>query len=359
MSLRDTINQTSGQIAEQIARASESRTPQILRAGGGRQFYGNPAQGEHLELKALSGVLEYEPSELFLSAAAATPLPEIEALLAKNDQMLAFEPPHFSGTATAGGALACGLSGPRRPSGGALRDHVLGVAIIDGRGQRMEFGGKVIKNVAGFDVSRLMAGALGVLGVIAEVIFRVSPLPENEITIIRECSAQDAIAEDNQLLARGLPLTGGAWHDGKCWRRFSGGTDSLRRAAEEAGGDVLSDADHRAFWHAVREHQHPFFNGKDDLWRVAAPPLASVAPQDEFIEWHGAVRWRRGDSDARAAAERAGGAASLFRAADPTTRDRFSPPPRPLQNIYRRVKKAFDPANILNRGRLFDFGNDS
>ena len=263
----------------------------------------------------------------------------------------------FSPRATAGGALACGLSGPRRPSGGALRDHVLGVSILDGRGRRLVFGGKVIKNVAGFDVSRLMAGTLGVFGVVAEIVFRVAPLPECEITTSGESDAAEAVAEDNRLLAAGLPLTGGAWHGGRWRRRFSGGEKSLRRAARESGGDIVADAVHRSFWTEAREQTHDFFAGGEDLWRIAAPPLAPLSEGDAFIEWHGATRWRRGQrADAEAAAKRAGGAATLFRAADAKCGGRFPPPPPPLLKIYRNLKKVFDPADILNRGRLYDFG---
>ena len=345
------------EVAEKVAAAAATKTPLILRANGGRMFYGNPADGEVLDLSSLIGEMEYEPSELFVAVPAATELAEIELLLQKNGQMLAFEPPHFSATATAGGALACGLSGPRRPSSGALRDHILGVSVVCGRGRQMTFGGRVIKNVAGFDVSRLMAGALGVLGAATEVVFRTAAIPECEITTIAECDAADAIAADNIFLGKGLPLTGGVWCGGKCWRRFSGGEESLRRAVREAGGDILSAAEHRAFWRAVREHEHEFFSGGGDLWRIVAPPQSPLLAGDDFVEWHGAVRWRRGDEkSAMAAAKLAGGAATLFRA-DDAKRGRFPPPPPALQKIYRELKRVFDPENILNRGRLYDFGD--
>ena len=345
------------EIASRIASAAKERTPLILRGNGGKSFYGNPSAGEVLDLSSLRGILEYEPSELFVSAAAATPLSEIESLLRENGQMLAFEPPHFSSFATAGGAFACGLSGPRRPSAGALRDHILGIAIIDGRGRQLTFGGKVMKNVAGFDVSRMMAGAMGTLGVVAKIVFRASPIPECEATTVRECNAADAIAEDNRMLARGLPLTGGAWHNGKCWRRFSGGEKSLHRALQESGGDVLSQKEHADFWHSAREHRHPFFDGKENLWRIVASPSAPLFAEDEFVEWHGAIRWRRGTIEsANAAANKIGGVATLFRAADPKQSKRFPLPPSVLQAVYKKLKNVFDPENILNRGRLYDFG---
>ena len=343
-------------IAAQIAAAESQKTPLILQGSGGKDFYGNPATGKPLDLSSLSGVLDYAPSELFIAAGAATSLSEVENMLSENAQMLAFEPPHFGG-ATVGGALACGLSGPRRPAGGALRDHVLGIGLIDGRGRRLSFGGKVIKNVAGFDVSRLMAGALGVYGAISDVVFRVSPVPECEATTVSDCDADEAIASDNAMLAAGMPLTGGVWHDGRCWRRFSGGEQSLRRAVRECGGDLLDDESHLDFWRAVREQTHPFFTDNDtDLWRIVSPATAPAGDVD-FIEWHGATRWRRcSREDALLSSQQAGGAATLFRAADSKTADRFPSPPPPLMRICRNLKNALDPENILNRGRLYDFG---
>lgn len=344
-------------VTEIVAAAAESKKPLFLRGGGSKSFYGNPPQGQTLDLSALSGVSDYMPSELFVAVRAATPLAEIESLLGEQGQMLAFEPPHFGESATAGGALACGLSGPRRPAAGALRDHVLGASIIDGRGQLLRFGGKVIKNVAGFDIARLMAGALGTLGVIVEVVFRTAPAPEREITLASNCSADEAVKEDNRMLAAGAPMTGGAWHGGRCWRRFSGGEDSVRRAAEEAGGDMLNDAEHRQFWENVREHRHPFFAEAGDLWRVAVPATAATASGDEFIEWHGAVRWRRGGrAEAERAAKDAGGAATWFRATDADADGRFPLPPPALLKICGNLKKNFDPEDILNRGRLHDYG---
>ena len=345
-------------IAARIAEAEAQKTPLILQGSGGKNFYGNPATGKLLDLSSLSGVLDYAPTELFIAAGAATPLAEVESMLAENGQMLAFEPPHF-GSATIGGALACGLSGPRRPAGGALRDHVLGIGLIDGRGQRLSFGGKVIKNVAGFDVSRLMAGALGVYGVISDVVFRVSPVPECETTTVSDCDADESITADNEMLAAGMPMTGSVWHDGRCWRRFSGGEQSLRRAVRECGGELLDDESHIKFWHTVREQTHSFFtDNSEDLWRIVSPATAPAGDAD-FIEWHGAARWRRcSRKDALLSAKQAGGAATLFRAADPETIDRFPPPPPPLMRICRNLKNALDPEDILNRGRLYDFSEE-
>ena len=342
-------------LAANIAAAAANNTPLCLQGGGSKQFYGNPPHGELLDLSALDKIVAYEPSELYISAGAGAPLATIESMLADNGQMLAFEPPHF-GAATAGGALACGLSGPRRPAAGALRDHVLGVSIINGRGEILRFGGTVLKNVAGFDVSRLMAGALGTLGVITEVVFRVSPAPETELSTITECTAAEGLAATHRLLSAGVPIISAAWHGGLLWRRFAGGEASLRRALQEAGGEPQEPMAAADFWRSVREHTHDFFGGDDNLWRIAAPSLSPLAAGDDFIEWHGAVRWRRGDRDAALhSATQAGGAATLFRARSAQQKGRFPPLSGALAKIHRNLKQAFDPEDILNRGRLYDF----
>ena len=343
-------------ITDAIRQAAAQAQPLIIQGGGSKTFYGNPSSGQPLDMSALSGIIDYEPSELFIAAGAATPLATIESQLAKNGQMLGFEPPYFSPQATIGGTLACGLSGPRRPSAGALRDHVLGVSIIDGNGQLLNFGGKVIKNVAGFDVSRLMAGAMGTLGALTQVIFRVAPCYDAEITLMMEQAADDAILADNKMLAKGLPLTGGACYNGCVWRRFSGTRPSLQRTIAEVGGELLTDEAHQQFWHAIKEQTHSFFAGDDDLWKVVAPATMPVGDGDWLIEWHGAVRWRRGNANAvKEFAKTSGGAAALFRAADKKTANRFAPPPPTLVKIYRGIKKAFDAKRIFNRGRLYEF----
>ncbi len=345
-------------IIERIASSAAAKTPLQIQGGGSKKFYGNPAVGELLDLSSLDGVLAYEPSELYITVAAATPLSKIESLLAENGQMFAFEPPHFAPKATIGGITACGLSGPRRTSAGALRDHILGVALIDGSGQQLRFGGTVLKNVAGFDVSRLMAGALGTLGALTEITFRTAPKPEQDVTAVIECAAEEAIDADNEMLGAGLPLSGSVWHGGMAWRRFSGGEESVRRAVQEIGGDVLTEEEQRDFWHSVLEQTHEFFGGDDDLWRLTAPATAPLSFGDNFIEWQGAVRWRRGtNKHAQASALAAGGAATLFRSADAGVGDRFPPLAEPVAKIHQKLKSAFDPSNILNRGRLYEFSD--
>ena len=356
----DSFRTATTTIAAQIAEAAAQQTPLILCGSGGKKFYGNPAIGTPLSMSPLSGVLEYNAEEGFIVVGAATSLATIESLLAKHAQMLAFEPPHFK-TATAGGAIACGLSGPRRPAAGALRDYILGLSLIDGHGRHMTFGGKIIKEEnADFNMSKLMAGAMGTFGAITEVIFRVVPRPEHEITLVKTAAANESIAADNEWFAAGLPLSGGVWHGGQCWRRLSGNEESLRRAIKTIGGDLLTTKEHVDFWHSVREQTHSFFAAPaPDLWRIVAPPKAAAVAADELIEWHGAVRWRHGHrTSVLAAAKESGGAATLFRAADSASGGRFPIPAAPLLKIYHKLKKALDPADILNRGRLYDFGNE-
>ncbi len=226
------------------------------------------------------GIVEYDPRELVLTARSGTTLQEIEATLAAASQMLAFEPPHFGDGATLGGTIACGLSGPRRPYSGSARDFVLGCQLLNGRGEILRFGGKVMKNVAGYDISRLMAGAYGTLGILLEVSLKVLPRPAASITVAHECSAAEAIASMSALLGKPYPVDGTCYDGELCYVRISGRAQAVREARNKIPGDVVQNAE--AFWHALREHQLPFFqhpshSGKAALYRVmvkpATPPL--------------------------------------------------------------------------------------
>ena len=370
-----------GRVAEAFSRG----TPLEIRGGGTKRFYGNPPAGEGWEVLetagadgangtgGLSGILAYEPSELYVCAGAGTAYSEVEAVLAERGQMLAFEPPRFGSGATLGGISAAGLSGPRRPFSGAVRDYILGVELVDGRGSLLRFGGRVIKNVAGFDLSRLSAGALGTLGVLTELTFRAVPRPEGELTAALECDAWTGVELCNRLLCAGLPLTGTAWHDGVLRLRLSGAADAIVRAAKEAGGDVLPAAEGAAFWESVREQGHSFFSGEGNVWRVGCSPLSPVSADDsQLIEWRGGLRWFRGG---RRAAERfaqkCGGHLTLFRAGTGKDGDsesgggggeggggggsRFPELSPAVFRLHRELKRVFDPADILNRGRMHHF----
>ena len=339
-------------VADRVRQAAADGTPLALRGGGSKAFYGRPPRGEVLALDGHRGILVHEPRELVLTARAGTPLAEIETQLAQHGQMLAFEPPHLGPGATLGGTIACGLSGPRRPWAGAARDFVLGVRIIDGRGRVLRFGGEVMKNVAGFDVSRLMCGALGTLGVLLEVSLKILPAPEAELTLVQEHDAQAAIAECQRLAGRPLPLSGACHHQGRLWLRLSGPTAALEAARRRIGGE-RADGE---FWGQLREQTLPFFSGQAPLWRLSLPPATPPLdlPGDQLIDWGGGLRWLRSNAPAqsiRDAVAAAGGHATLFRGGD--RNDPFHPLPEGLARLHRRLKRAFDPAGILNPGRLY------
>jgi glycolate oxidase FAD binding subunit len=341
-------------LIERIRAAHDTRSPLIIQGGGSKTFYGNADEGEVLSTRALTGVVDYQPKELVLTARAGTPLAEIEALLAGQNQMLAFEPPHFGGPATLGGCIAAGLSGPRRPYAGAARDFVLGVRIIDGTGQPLRFGGQVIKNVAGYDVSRLMVGALGTLGLITEVSLKVLPKPAAETTLQFEFDEAAAILKMNQWAGQPLPLSATSWHAGLLTLRLSGAASAVHAAQAKLGGEALKDA--AAFWQRLRDQATPFFD-KRPLWRLAVKPTTPPLNlgDAQWIEWGGAVRWLATDLPAsalREAAKTAGGHAALFRGDAPAD-GVFTPLAPALLGLHRNLKQRFDPNGIFNRGRLY------
>lgn len=336
-----------------IREAAARRTPLRLRGGGTKDFYGNAPRGEVLDTRGYAGVVAYEPTELVVTARCGTALSSLESVLAEKGQCLPFEPPHFGEGATVGGCVAAGLSGPRRAAAGALRDFVLGAKLVDGRGEVLVFGGQVMKNVAGYDVSRLLAGSLGTLGVLAEVSLKLAPRPPAERSLRLEMPLARALETMNRWAGQPLPVSATAWHGGELRVRLSGSEAGVRAAAAAIGG---AEAD-AGFWREVREQSHAFFGGAQPLWRLAlpsgAPPLELHGPQ--FIEWNGALRWLRSGAPAdaiRDAARRAKGHATLFRGGDPGT-PRFAPLDPVLARVHRELKSAFDPAGILNPGRLY------
>lgn len=345
-----------------IAAASATRTPLRVRGGGSKDFYGEAPNEVHtlLDTRTYRGVVDYEPSELFITARCGTPLAEIEETLAERGQMLAFEPPHFGtgadDVATIGGCIAAGLSGPRRMNSGAVRDFVLGARLLDGTGHVRTFGGQVIKNVAGFDVSRLLTGSLGTFGVILDVSLKTLPRPVQEVTLRLEMSEADAIVASNRWIGQALPLSASCWHAGVLHLRLSGAPTAIRSAQAQIGGEQISDGD--SLWQDLREQRHAFFHGAGDLWRISVPAL--VAPEQlpaiGLAEWFGAQRWLRNADDAMALRERAaalGGHATLFRSEGVAHVSRFQPLAPPLHALHQRLKAAFDPHAIFNPGRMY------
>ncbi|WP_305821072.1 glycolate oxidase subunit GlcE [Massilia brevitalea] len=345
---------------EQVRAAAASGTQLRIRGGGTKDWYGQSFEGEILDTRGHTGVVDYEPTELVITARCGTPLAEIEAVLAEQNQMLAFEPPHFGDSATFGGAIAAGLSGPRRANGGALRDFVLGAQLLDGKGDLLRFGGQVMKNVAGYDVSRLLAGSLGTLGLITEASVKVLPRPFAETTLRFEIGEIEAIRKLNEWGGQPLPLSASCWHAGVLALRLSGAQAAVDAAVRSLGGQVMPDC--AAFWASLREQQQAFFAGDGDgdaaLWRLSLPSTtgAVVLKGEQLIEWGGAQRWLRAGSEAaqaiRATVKAAGGHATLFRGGDKHV-GVFQPLAPAVARIHERLKASFDPAHIFNPGRMY------
>jgi glycolate oxidase FAD binding subunit len=346
---------------DRIRQAAAQGTLLRICGGGSKGFYGNSTEGEILDTRACAGIIDYQPTELVLVARSGTPLVEIEAALSAAGQMLAFEPPHFGPGATLGGVVAAGLAGPRRPYAGAVRDLMLGVKVIDGTGALMNFGGRVMKNVAGFDVARLMAGALGTLGVLTEVALKCLPLPKAETTLAFDCGADAAIRMSNEWSGKPLPITATCFWRGTLAVRLSGAAPAVVLAVRTMGGKPVANAG--PFWESVREQNHGFFNadsqGSRRLWRLsvkATTPYSDLSG-DQLIEWGGALRWLWQNTSADPAPVRKwaiehGGHATLFRGAA-VAPGAFQPLAPPLALIHERLKATFDPHRIFNRGRLY------
>ena len=350
--------------ADLQARLRDARTPLRIAGHGSKDFYGESPQGEVLSTLEMTGVTAYEPSELFISALAGTPVAEVEAMLARNHQRLAFEPPRFGGRGTVGGMVAAGLSGPTRAALGSVRDHLLGAVMINGRGELLSFGGTVMKNVAGFDVSRVLAGSLGVLGLITEVTLKVLPLPAATRTLRFDFEQAAALMALNRWGGEPLPIEASAWWDGALLVRLAGANAAVEAAAHKLDGDVIPADMAEPFWTGLRDHSDEFFAGAERavaggarLWRLSLP---STTPElklhgEQLIEWGGAQRWvvtPMPPAGVRDAAAAVGGHATLFRAQDKGV-GVFTPLGAPLAAIHKRLKASFDPHGVFNPGRLY------
>ncbi len=354
-------------LIERIRAAAERGTPLRIRGGGSKDFYGEAPTGELLQTRPLAGIIDYEPTELVVRAYAGTPLAQLEAALAERGQCLPFEPPHFAGGATVGGMVAAGLSGPARASAGAVRDYVLGLTMINGQGELLTFGGQVMKNVAGYDVSRLVTGSLGTLGLIVEVSLKVLPVAPAQATLKFEMGQQQALQRLAEWGGQPLPLNASCWLEdagvATLFLRLRGAQAAVESACRTLGGERLDNAQVATDWKLCRDQRLPWFEerGERELWRLSvaqtAPPLD--LPEAPLIEWHGGQRWVRVGPGAgaglRAAAAHAGGHATLFAAAShaPPSAGRFAPLAPPLDRIHRELKRRFDPKGIFNPGRLY------
>jgi len=340
----------STDLANRVREASERNEALFITGAGTKAFFSDKPQGSPLHVALHQGIVSYEPSELVITARAGTPLSAIEAALAENDQMLAFEPPHFGAGATLGGTIACGFSGPRRPYAGAARDFVLGVRMINGKGEILAFGGQVMKNVAGYDVSRLLCGSLGTLGVLLEISLKVLPRPPADLTLAFDMDAATAIARMNEWAAQPLPLSGACHGGDSLYVRLSGSDAAVKAAHARLGGERLSQDNE--YWAELREHRRVFFRDPAPLWRLSVPPatpMLDVAGRWK-LDWGGAQRWLKTDAPAtriRQTVEQIGGHATLFRGEIPGV-PRFHPLPAAMQSLQQRIKHALDPAGLFN-----------
>ena len=359
-------------LVDTVRTAAGRATPLRIRGGGTKAVLARRLEGEMLETSALTGIVAYEPSELVVTVRAGTPLAELEAALAAQGQNLPFEPPRFAPGGTVGGMVAAGLSGPARASVGAVRDYVLGLELVNGRGEALTFGGQVMKNVAGYDVSRLMAGAWGTLGVITAVSLKVLSVAPAEATLTFECDQAEALRRLNGWGGQPLPLNASCWVEdagvGTLFLRLRGAAAAVEAACRTLGGERLDNAKVAPDWVACRDQRLPWFADRPaahGLWRLSVPQTAPVlalppgvgAP---LVEWHGGQRWVQAGvehaSALREAASEVGGHATLFIAGDGQSaleNDRFESLKAPLDRIHRRLKAEFDPAGVFNRGRLF------
>lgn len=348
----------SHELIEQVKQASSDATKLRIVGAGSKNFMGRQSGGQPISVAEHSGIVSYEPIELVLTARAGTPLVEINAALAEHNQRLAFEPPLFDGRATLGGTLACHLSGPGRPWNGSIRDHVLGIRLINGRAEQLRFGGQVMKNVAGYDVSRMQAGAMGTLGVISEVSLKVMPKPDASKTLKQEMHAAQAITEMNRLAGQSKPLTAACWFDNHLYLRLEGASSAVNSTVSQWPGTVLEDSD--ALWTELREQQLDYFLGDNTpLWRFSVNSNAQhfLPNADWLIDWGGSQRWLRGDfatAELEALAKSSGGQVSLYRGGD-RLQEVFHTQPEALRQLHQRLKQAFDPNGIFNPGRLYSW----
>lgn len=364
-----------GRVIEQVRAAASDARKLCIRGAGSKDFYGGAPQGEWLDVSALRGISRYEPTEMVITARAGTPLTEIEAALAEEGQTLGFEPPRFDGRATLGGAIASGLSGPARLSCGPARDFVLGAVMLNGRAELLRFGGQVMKNVAGYDVSRVLTGSLGILGVICEVSLKVLPRAPATRTLAFECPEAEAVQWVHQWMGRALPVHASVWQEGRLRVRLAGAKAAVLSAADwlaqEWGSTPVDPSQADSDWLALRDQTDPFFERaiaalhepgapRDlRLWRISMPPTQPPLelPGRTLVEWAGAQRWLLSDADdaaVRAKAARAGGHASIYRARERPV-DFQSALPENLMQLHKSLKQAFDPKGIFNSGRMFSW----
>ncbi|MFC5698967.1 glycolate oxidase subunit GlcE [Pseudomonas sp. GCM10022186] len=337
-------------LLEQVNQAIAERRALRIQGGGSKARLGRPVSGELLDTREHRGIVTYDPTELVVTVRAGTPLAELEQALDAAGQQLACEPPHLGAGATVGGMVAAGLSGPRRPWAGAVRDFVLGTRVITGGGKHLRFGGEVMKNVAGYDLSRLMAGSFGCLGLLTEVSLKVLPKPRAVANLRLAVDVAEALRKLAEWGQQPLPISA-ACHDGDYLHlRVEGGEGSVAAARDRLGCETVEPG----FWEDLKEQRLPFFADPRPLWRLSLPndTPALDLPGAQLVDWGGAQRWLKSEAAAeeiRAVASRAGGHATCFQACDSP----FQPLPAALLRYHRQLKAQLDPQGIFNPGRMY------
>lgn len=342
------------ELVEQVRDAAAHSRPLRIVGGDSKAFYGRLTGGTPLQTINHHGIVSYEPTELVITARAGTSLAEIEHALAERGQMLPFDPPSFGEHTTLGGTVAAGLAGPGRPWRGAPRDLLLGVKLLDGKGQVQSFGGQVMKNVAGYDIARLMAGAMGTLGVLLEVSLKVLPQPAADRTLVLEMDRERALHKMRELAAMPVPLAGACHLQGRLHLRLSGNLSGVDAWEKQIGGERGTGEN---FWARLRDHQLEFFRQDAPLWRISLPPATGCRDYDAdaLTDWGGAQRWLYTDMPAehiREEVARHNGHATLFRGGD-RNGEVFQPLDPVMLRLHQGLKQTFDPKGIFNPGRLY------
>jgi glycolate oxidase FAD binding subunit len=348
-------NDISQNLIEQVNNALKNKSPLMITGGGSKTFYGNKVEGETISTAGHTGIIEYQPSELVITVRSGTLLSELEAELNANNQMLAFEPPQHSANTTIGGIVACGLSGPRRAACGATRDFVLGTTIINGKAEKLRFGGQVMKNVAGYDASRLMVGAQGTLGMLLDISLKVLPVNETEASLKIKTEAGETGRKIQQWLRQGLPISASCFLKDTLYIRLGSTHSAVKQSIEVIKHDFSTEEIDNNFWLSIKNQNHEFFTRTDRLWRCSHQATTRLYENTEhqLLEWNGALRWIHSDNNLHTFAEKYDGHAQRYPLTGNTQTDIFHPLSPGLLKIHKRLKRAFDPENILNPGRLY------
>jgi glycolate oxidase FAD binding subunit len=342
----------SEQLLDQVRQALADDRPLCIQGSASKAFLGRPSAGERLDTRAHCGIVSYDPTELVITARAGTPLQTLRAAVEQAGQMLPFEPPAYGEQATLGGTIAAGLSGPRRPWAGSARDYVLGTRVITGLGKHLRFGGEVMKNVAGYDLSRLLTGSFGALGVLTEVSLKVLPKPRACFSIKLSCDAERALLKLAEWGQQPMPISAACHSADFLYLRLESGEGSVAAAHERIGGEPIDSA----FWDDLNEHRLPFFAQPEPLWRLSLPNNTGILdlPGEQLIDWGGAQRWLKSSASAasiRQVVEAVGGHVTCYTAG--ITSEPFQPLPDLLLRYHRQLKTQLDPQGIFNPGRLY------